>query len=32
MSPLRFTLCLIVLLAIFAPIVYFGWQIIGVVQ
>jgi hypothetical protein len=32
MTPLRFIICLLVLLAIFAPILYFGWQIIGVHQ
>jgi hypothetical protein len=32
MKPLPFVLCLLVLLAIFAPIFYFGWQILGVTQ
>lgn len=32
MSRFTFILCLVVLSAIFAPIVYLGWQIIGVAQ
>ena len=31
-SHLRFILCLLALLAIYAPIVYLGWQIIRVAQ
>jgi len=32
MTPLRFIISLLLLLAIFAPIIYLGWQIIGVAQ